>query len=88
MFEAVSYTARMVLLVVEHVAAFAERCILTVCVAPPSNTGGIFGRRVGTWDEVFVTIQGRRLRFPFRKGWRRRPALKPEIEVLQACRTA
>ena len=29
----------------ESPAAFDERCILAICVAPPSNTGGIFTRR-------------------------------------------
>ena len=29
----------------ESPSAFDERCILAVCVAPPSHTGGILGRR-------------------------------------------
>ena len=29
----------------ESPSAFDERCILVACVAPPSNTGGILGRR-------------------------------------------
>ena len=32
----------------ESPSAFDERCILAACVAPPSNTGGILGRRALT----------------------------------------
>ena len=86
-FEAVSYTARMVLLVVEHVAAFAERCILAVCVAPPSNTGGIFGRRVGTWTRSSSPSSDGGCG-SLQKGLEAPSGVEPEIEVLQACRTA